>query len=74
MAQIDSEKVKIVDVAEPPNRNNKKPGHIRGRDGKIIPLEEKKFKSIFDKLGTDTIMAIKTLKSLGGFDFDKLEA
>ena len=51
-------------------KKKEKPGVIRGRDGKVIPLKKKEFGTIMEKLGTDTIMAIKTLKSLGGVNFD----
>ena len=34
---------------------------------------KKKFKSVFDKLGKDTIDAVKTLKALGGVSGEDLQ-
>ena len=54
-------------------KKKERPGVIRARDGKVIPLKTKEFGTIMEKLGTDTIMAIRTLKSLGGVNFDQLQ-
>ena len=51
----------------------KRPGAIIGHDGQKIPLIEDKFESVFEKLGKDTIQAVKTLKALGGVDASNLQ-
>ena len=75
MAQVDAEveaKKKTVEIIGQ-KKKKEGPGAIIGRDGEKIPLDENKFSSIFDKLGHDTIHAIRTLKALGGLDVNALQ-
>ena len=49
-------------------QKNKEKPTVKGEDGKKVPLDVNKFKTIFDRLNKETIDAVKTLKALGGID------